>query len=254
MLCLSCPVAVQELRLETSRLQSEAQHRQQIAQEHESLKRQHEQLARAQHDSGSARVHELERQVKALTDQRTYLHREKADLEDQCLALRKENSQYESRIFDLRQKNQSQVQSYGDVHSLHAAEIESYSNKNRDLTFQLNANRKSIEEVCRMLCRFQICVRCILSRNPPVTHVVMSVQLPTCMCRALRALILSVCLPQSVQLTSITGSQDGVIHKLRYACNKWLVWNLNLGSVYIFVRVCVCLCVCSASLTPSLAD
>ena len=118
-----------------------------MAQEHDSLKHQYDQLSRSQQEGSSARLHELERQVKALTDQRSYLNKEKTELEDQCLELKKENSKYENRMLELRHKNQTQVQSYGDIHSLHAAEIEAISSKNRDLSFQLNANRKSIEEV-----------------------------------------------------------------------------------------------------------
>mmetsp|Transcript_8429 Transcript_8429/g.14305 ORF Transcript_8429/g.14305 Transcript_8429/m.14305 type:complete len:420 (+) Transcript_8429:121-1380(+) len=138
---------VQELRVENSTLMTEAQHRKSMDQELQNLKRQYEALDRSKQESGSARVYDLERQVKALTDQRTFLNREKADLEDQCLELRKENSKFESRIFDLRQKHQSQSQSQSDIHSQHASEVESYANKNRELSFQLNASRKTIDEL-----------------------------------------------------------------------------------------------------------
>ena len=151
--------SVQELRLENSSLLQQAQHTHHLAQEHSALKQQYQHqhqvdlLARSQQDqqareSGNVRMHDLERQVKALTDQRTYLNKEKSDLEDQCLHLRKENSQYESRLFDLRQKHSSQVQISGDSQSLHAAEVEACASKNRDLTYQLNANRSAITEVC----------------------------------------------------------------------------------------------------------
>ena len=118
-----------------------------MEQDNANLKHQYDVLTRTQNETGHARMQELERQVNALTDQRKYLNKEKSDLEEQCLDLRKENSKLESRIFDLRQKNQSQIQSQGDLHSIHAAELESYVNKNRDLSFQLNANKKTIDEV-----------------------------------------------------------------------------------------------------------
>lgn len=159
------PSSVQDLRLENSNLLLQAQHTQQLAQEHTALKRQfmHQQqvdlMAQSQQDqrareSGDARVHDLERQVQALTNQRTYLKKEKADLEDQCLHLQKENTQYESRIFDLRQKYQSQAQTRGDLMAQHSAELEASSSKNRDLIYQLNTSKAAVAEVCECVCKF----------------------------------------------------------------------------------------------------
>jgi predicted nucleic acid-binding Zn-ribbon protein len=113
----------------------------------QALKRQYEQLERSKQETGSVRLHELQRQVSALTDQRTLLGRETSDLEGQCRDLRKENSRSESRLQELRQRLQAQGQAQGDAQSLHAGELEALSTRVRDLTFQAHASRKTIDEV-----------------------------------------------------------------------------------------------------------